>query len=173
MTAGQDGAADHRRGKGQDQPIVADRGLPQLQPCDQHDPGHRRQDARQGMCLDDGRHDRNAGKIGCMGIAPDRENVAPRPLSSEEIGEESNRCCHRQDEPGKRPGDHGVAERFDAFRHAIKGLCSGDPKIDAFKDRQARKRDDKGRNASPRNRVAIGDSADKADQKRQNCRQPW
>ena len=36
-----DGAADHRSGEGKDQPVVADRGLAELQARDQHDPGER------------------------------------------------------------------------------------------------------------------------------------
>ena len=102
MAAGERGAADHRRGERQDQPIVADRGLAELQPRDQHHAGERGEEAGQAVRPKDRARDRDARKFGRVRIAADGEDVAPDLLAIEQTPHADDDQRGGQREPGNR-----------------------------------------------------------------------
>src|ERR1700678_2422309 len=69
VSAAERGAADDGRGERQDQPVVANRGLAELQARDEHDAGERRENAGNRVRRNDRARNRNAGKLCCVRIA--------------------------------------------------------------------------------------------------------
>ena len=122
MPAAERSAADDGRGEGEDQPVVADRGLTELQARDQHDPGERGEKAGNRMRPDRRARNRNAGEFGRVRVAADGENVAPDLLAIKQIPHAGDDQRSGQREPRNGPENRGIAEGFDARGNAVERL---------------------------------------------------
>ena len=59
-----------------------------------------------------------------------------------------------------------VAERLDAFGHAVKRLSPGDAEVDALENRQGCESDHEGGNSGPGDQIAVQDAAQDPDSQR-------
>ena len=151
VAAGQHGAADDRRGEGEDQPVVADRRLADLQARDQADAGERREQTRDGMGGDDRRlRTEMPDSSAACGLPPTARMKRPSGsrLRRYQISDDDER--RRHDEPGQRPEQVVLPKALTLSGDAVEGLRLGDGEVDALEDRQRRQRDDEGRDAGRR-----------------------